>query len=223
MLPKGCWFYRRRLLWGLCSGVVAVSCVPEHDLSTYEEGLAVPGDLGASVGALPDAGVLDVALAADALDAGSDAVEVSDAAIPAAADAGVVCRPDCECESRDGQVFMFCRSSVSRDLARQGCDEVGGSLVSIESASLNDWLDQRMGALATDEYWTSGSDLENEGTWRWGDGRVYDSPNGMSPRPFTAWNADQPNGGRNENCMRSVGGRWRDRPCTDVAAFICEI
>jgi Lectin C-type domain len=221
MLAEACWI-DRRLSWCLCSAAFAVSCMPQHDLSTYAAGVAIPVDLSARVGALPDAGVLDVALAADALDAGSDAGEISDGAIPRAADAGSVCRPDCECESRAGQVFMFCTSTVSRDLARQRCDEAGGGLVSIESAPLNDWLDQRMGALATDDYWTGGSDLASEGTWRWGDGRVYDAPNGQAPLPFTAWNEEQPNGGRNENCMRSIDGLWRDLPCADAAAFVCE-
>jgi len=203
-------------------GALAVSCMPEHDLSTYKEGVAIPVELSADVATLPDAGVLDLALPPDALDAGSDAREVSDGAIPRDADPGFVCRPLCECESREGQDFMFCTSTLSRDLARQSCEEAGSSLVSIESASLNGWLEQRASAVAIDDYWTGGSDLESEGTWRWSDGRVYDTPNAVAPVPFTAWNAEQPNGGRNENCMRSVGGSWRDLPCADAAPYVCE-
>jgi hypothetical protein len=119
---------------------------------------------------------------------------------------------------------MFCDGPVARAVAAARCLEAGGALVSIEDSALNGWLSQRMGAVATDDYWTFGTDAETEGVWRWGDeGPVfYDSTRDAGGSGFAPWDDNQPNDLDGEDCLRSIGGLWRDLECTDEIAYACE-
>jgi hypothetical protein len=137
----------------------------------------------------------------------------------------LACRPECQCELRDGQDFMFCGAPVTRALAATRCGNAGGALVSIEDAALNDWLSQRMGALGDDDYWTAGTDAEDEGVWRWGDeGPIFhdEAADAAAARGFAPWDEGQPNDVDGEDCLRSIDGLWRDLDCGDSIAYVCE-
>lgn len=119
---------------------------------------------------------------------------------------------------------MFCATPVSYALAADRCGRAGGALVSIEDAVENTWLGERMLALAEDDYWTSGTDAEDEGVWRWADGRVFheEGADAGGRLPFTAWDQGQPNDFEGEDCLRVIDGLWRDLGCEEELAYVCE-
>jgi lectin-like protein len=201
----------------------ASGCLPERALSSY---MSDDGDGSRPAvmtpGARADAGGGDAGGAGGAggvrLDAGLDAA-TPDAAPPRR----LLCREDCVCEPRDGRDFMFCATLVSFAVGAERCASAGGSLVSVGGAALNDWLTQRMQAVAVDDFWLSGTDAETEGVWRWADGTVfYDLSSDAGGGSFAPWDAQQPNDLNGEDCMRSTAGIWRDLDCADALAYACE-
>ena len=81
-----------------------------------------------------------------------------------------------------------------------------------------------MAEIDADDFWLSGTDTEDEGVWRWSDGRVFfdiDADGGALPS-FAPWDEGQPNDLNGEDCMRSTGGVWRDLDCSDAIAFVCQ-
>jgi hypothetical protein len=214
---------RRAAALGACVALVG-GCVPANDLESYDEGARVSLDVAATLTPVPEAGPLQPdPTPPEVEDAGPLAAVGNDAASPDAGP-GSVCPEACQCERRSGQSFALCLVPVPQALAAERCADAGGALVSIEEESLNDWLAERMDGSAGADFWTGGSDQEDEGVWRWSDDRAYPGQNGFgAPGPFTAWDEGQPNGGRNENCMRAIDGLWRDRPCEDEGAYVCEL
>ncbi len=204
------------LLWCV-AGLVA--CVPERPLSSYRE----PSPAGADVtrtrsNSLPDASAVDTSESREPLDA-SPSLDAAPAANP-----GLVCRDECVCESSVLGAFMFCSTAVTHDDAVAACSLAGGALASVDDPVRNEWLTARMTALAADDFWLSGTDLDDEGVWRWGDGRVFFdvSADGGAPRPYAPWDEGQPNDLNGEDCMRSTGGVWLDLDCSTPIAFVCQ-
>lgn len=208
------------------AAALAAACLPEQELSSYGPGL--PAQVNArAIGSEPvDAGSVEMRSSRLVADAGAEPAGSSVDAAPSTSTPAprLACRPECECELRDGQDFMFCATRVTHAQATAQCQGAGGSLVSIEGASQNDWLGRRMAELADDNYWTSGTDSEDEGVWRWADGRVfYGTPaDAAAVLGFVPWDDGQPNNVNGEDCMRVIGGLWRDLDCDDEIAFVCE-
>ena len=79
--------------------------------------------------------------------------------------------------------------------------------------------------LGNEHFWTSGTDLADEGNFFW-------MANGR-PITFTNWNAGEPNNfryenGEEENCMElwnrdGKGLKWNDSPCSFETFFVCEV
>jgi lectin-like protein len=199
--------------------VAAFGCLPERALSSYMsegDGDSSPPILAPGPGV--DAGGDASADAGARLDASVGATPM-DAAPPRA----LACREECVCEPRDGRDFMFCATLVSFAVGAERCAAAGGSLVSVEGPSLNDWLTQRMQAVAVDDFWLSGTDAATEGVWRWADGTIFfDLTSDAGARGFAPWDAQQPNDLNGEDCMRSTAGVWRDLECADALAYACE-
>lgn len=209
-------------------GVALAACVPERALSSYREPRDAPTETTRnSVRSLPDAGS---APDPGPDDAGADAAVTI--AAPASGDAGpaapatLICREECACESGVFGPLMFCPTPVSHDDAVERCALAGGSLASVDDAERNAWLSERMAALDADDFWLSGTDGEQEGIWRWVDGRVFFDADAEvdagTPRPYAPWDEEQPNDLNGEDCMRSTGGVWRDLDCTEAIAYVCE-
>jgi hypothetical protein len=212
--------------------LLLIACVPEQPLSSYAGGPASTLDTEAPPGAArPDAAPrgdppivarppsdrLDAALLGalddlDALDAGGyDAVDSLDT--PAVVPSTLVCRAECTCERWADRDFMFCGAAVTYVEAVELCATAGGTLVSIEDQEQNAWVGQRMeAAAAAGDFWLSGTDVEDEGVWRWQEGRVFfDATADAAIRaPFVAWDEQQPNDLGGEDCMRWMGGLWLD-------------
>jgi hypothetical protein len=209
--------------WGLalpwCAAGLA-ACVPERPLSSYRGPSQAGSDVGSTRGSsLPDAG----AVAATESRVPPDASPSVDAAAPPTYP-GLMCRDECVCESSALGAFMFCSTAVSHDEAVAACSLAGGRLASVDDAVRNEWLTARMTELAADDFWLSGTDLDDEGVWRWSDGRVFFdvAADAAAPRPYAPWDEGQPNDLNGEDCMRSIGGVWRDLDCAGPIAFVCQ-
>jgi hypothetical protein len=167
---------------------------------------------------LPDASAEDTSASREP----PDASQSLDAAPPP--NPGLICRDECVCESRVLAAFMFCSAAIRQDEAVAACSLAGGALASVDDPERNAWLTARMTALAADDFWLSGTDLDDEGIWRWSDGRVFfdASADAASTRPYAPWDEGQPNDLDGEDCMRSTGGVWRDLDCSEQIAFVCQ-
>jgi hypothetical protein len=204
------------LLWCV---VGLAACVPEQPLGSYRN----PGESGADVArtrgsSLPDASDVDTSASREP----PDASQSLDAAPPP--NPGLICRDECVCEIRVLAAFMFCSAAIRQDEAVAACSLAGGALASVDDPERNAWLTARMTALAADDFWLSGTDLDDEGIWRWSDGRVFfdASADAASTRPYAPWDEGQPNDLDGEDCMRSTGGVWRDLDCSEQIAFVCQ-
>jgi hypothetical protein len=210
------------LAWGIAG---AAACVPERPLSSYQEPEPTGADVSTTrASSLPDASVDDAgvlvepAVSSPSIDA-SPGVDASMSPSPT-----LICAEECVCESATFGEFMFCATAVSHEAAVAACSLAGGTLASIEDAEKNAWLTERMTALQADDFWLSGTDLEDEGLWRWSDGRVFfdASADAGTPRPYAAWGEEQPNDLNGEDCMRSSGAVWTDLDCSEQVAFVCQ-
>nr|XP_036215023.1 bromodomain-containing protein DDB_G0280777 isoform X2 [Bactrocera oleae] len=111
--------------------------------------------------------------------------------------------------------------------ASQYCRYHGMHLASIASQEENDRLEKHIRdfGLGHEHFWTSGTDLADEGSYFW-------MANGR-PITFTNWNAGEPNNfryenGEEENCMElwnrdGKGLKWNDSPCSFETYFVCEV
>lgn len=232
-MPYRGWFDRggaatsqgpRATLVASCIGAAAlvVACLPESDLSSYSAGLPL-SPVASSARGVTDAGVVDTRTSPLIDDAGSAGGELTLDAARAAPLSRLACRPECDCELRAGRDFMFCQTRVAHAQGAARCEAAGGALVSIDDAAENTWLSQRMAALADDGYWISGTDAEDEGVWRWADGRVFfDVTADAAAQRFALWDEGQPNDLDGEDCLRVIDGLWRDLDCDELIAYACE-
>jgi hypothetical protein len=230
---------------GLLLSLLPIACVPEQPLASYEGGGALtpyienpqgasgpdaslggatrpnrpdPPIVGGPPSTRPDAALID------ALDAGSDdAIDGPD--VSAVLPATLVCRAECTCERRANRDFMFCGAAVTHGEAVELCATAGGTLVIIDDQEQNAWVSRRMeAAAASTDFWLSGTDSDDEGVWRWPDGRVFfDATIDAGNRaPYVPWDDGQPNDLGGEDCMRLTGGLWLDLPCESELAFACQ-
>lgn len=99
----------------------------------------------------------------------------------------------------NGHSYYRSTGSMSWTDARLACENMGGHLVTITSASENNFVFNT---------WPSGwigfNDESIEGQWRWVTGE---------PVLYTNWNGGEPNNAGNEDYAQFVsGGRWNDLP-----------
>ena len=206
-------------------------CFPEQTLSSYTAGTGdAPSVVSTTSENRPDSGLPE-----PSQDPGNEGVdgplEVPDAAVPAppAVDAALPrtlrCRPDCVCERAEDRDYMFCSAPVAFAVASQRCADAGGTLPSVDDPAQNQHLTERMQAVAVDDFWLSGTDVDVEGVWRWFDGRVFFGPSATALDggvPYAPWEPGQPNDVNDEDCMRSIEGVWRDLDCADEIAYACQ-
>jgi len=104
------------------------------------------------------------------------------------------------------------------------CQELGGQLAVIETASEQNYLAgylQRYGSgLPNDaDFWVGGGDFLQEGKWRWVMSDAIIDP--------TFWGTGQPNNkGGPQGCLRissSLGFKWEDGNCDSVEYSVCEL
>lgn len=216
--------------WGASASLVVAlaGCFPERPLSSYrEQGEAAPEITSSRARTLVDAG------ASAPAPAPAPSEPLGPFVAPARPDAGPApppldCRQECECESGAFGALMFCPTPVTYEEAAERCAVAGGALASVDDAERNGWLSARMSELDADDFWLSGTDSDDEGTWRWSDGRVFfevgaGATIGDAGAPaYAPWDDGQPNDLNGEDCMRSTGGVWRDLDCSEAIAFVCQ-
>lgn len=115
--------------------------------------------------------------------------------------------------------------------AKKDCETRGLRLLTLstkeENEALRDYFNIRIwgtGPVADIIHWylwTSGTDAETEGTWKW-------ATTGRNFTHSTWLSKDEPNGGDKENCMelRMVAWDhclWNDANCESKKRYICEI
>ena len=105
---------------------------------------------------------------------------------------------------------LYTRTKTWKD-ADSYCKDRGGHLASIKSEK--EQKEISMTSLG-DSVWVGGSDIEEEGAWKWSDDG--------SPLVFTAWRNEFGDNGENSNCMVSTGLTWMDASCDRHRPFICQ-
>lgn len=214
-----------------------------------------PGENAPAVADAGEGGVADAGAAVDAAPpppppCGST-VELCDGLdndCDGAVDEGGACAPDCAGFALVDRGYMFCSTSVERDVAADRCELEGMRLAWIETAEENDFLVDSIAAadvpaVEDDEVLTyiGASDSGNEGNWIWrGRGIIADgfqfwqganfgnAVNGA----FESWSPGEPNNtDDDENCAalsvlgsnNRAPGSWDDRDCDSELPFVCEV
>ncbi|XP_060591977.1 uncharacterized protein LOC132746743 [Ruditapes philippinarum] len=116
-------------------------------------------------------------------------------------------------------VKLFNSIKRTRDDAELLCQQDGGHLINIDSATKSDDVTEILKQQNPSErVWIDGIQRSYDREWEFSYGL-------MSPE-FTNWKHDQPNGNTYPNCMYllpSSGWLWADFPCDYSYNFMCEI
>ncbi len=114
-----------------------------------------------------------------------------------------------------GSTYWVCASVSSWTNARAECQERGGDLAIITSASENLAITQELVATRS---WIGMSDIAREGVWRWIDGTPV-------AEGYANWAMGEPNNyNTGEDCgeIRNFTGVWNDQGCADLRGVVCE-
>jgi len=101
---------------------------------------------------------------------------------------------------------------------------VGGHLVTITSQIENDFIQR----IINDDSWTSGQDVDQDGTWEWTAGTEagtqFSDINGVSTNnSFENWDAGQPQINTEYNTViRASDGEWHDWAATSTHSYVIE-
>ena len=100
--------------------------------------------------------------------------------------------------------------------AEDYCRNKSGHLASVTSNTTNDYIVGEKNKRGLNRLWIGGSDLENEGSWKWADGSPWES---------TLWKSDEPNNYLGaQNCLNYHPGNdqlWDDELCIVQSCFLC--
>lgn len=113
--------------------------------------------------------------------------------------------------------YLTITTEMSWGEARSFCKENNSiaDLVTIFSPYENNYIKRMASDLGT-SLWIGLSDQEAEGSFLW----VDETPLG----PWNSWGADEPNGGRTENCVEINESRgWNDKVCSYKYPFVCKM
>jgi len=118
------------------------------------------------------------------------------------------------------QCFYKSNNTLSWDMAKQHCLQLGGNLATIRDNSTNMFLLEILDPVR--KYWLGGNDKKLQGNWIWeGHNDLFS---------FTFWGKGQPNNfkGR-QHCLLFIYHdndkemKWNDRRCTNHRNYLCEI
>lgn len=117
-----------------------------------------------------------------------------------------------------GHKYLVFFKPTTWHLAREQCEELGGHLIRIESAQEQQFIERLLKTLKppTEWVWIGGSDADDEGKWRFGNGK---------PIKFAKWVKGEPNnirGVEHSAQIYVVNGLWYDGIGTARHEYICE-
>lgn len=235
---------RGRKLAAASAVLCLFACVPTAELSSYTDG---PLDSsGAGAAAVPDLPSLkppapDAAetpalptFAQASADAGVSVTPAStaDAASPSTEPLASPCG-DVARLGPNGHCYLVEASPRSWSEARAQCQARGAGW---DLASLRSPLDSVFAAeLLEIEAWVGATDAAVEGQWLWADtAEAFWSGTGAGQAlngAYTNWNSDEPNGGDNSDCARTLPrsllfprrvAPWADLSCAERRGALCE-
>ncbi|MEY2932015.1 MAG: hypothetical protein RL033_2764 [Pseudomonadota bacterium] len=229
-------------------GIVFLACLPRDDLATYSNS---SGGAGGSLPSLPGGGApTDAGGQANGGQDGEDnpanlplssggeggadgSTQVpgdagsEDAAVPTdagvSADAGFAAS---QCAATQGTLvpdsnvclFFAAEARVSWQAATLACQTRSSTLVSVKTLQLDGFLS----SLIDTEIWLGAADpgtnpASNAFVWR---------DNTLVDVNMETWAASEPDEVADQFCVSKsppiMGGQWRDRPCTELRAYVCE-
>ncbi|XP_035024558.1 C-type lectin domain family 4 member M [Hippoglossus stenolepis] len=110
--------------------------------------------------------------------------------------------------------------------ARQFCQKLGGDLAVIDTPEKTVSITKLINShndpwrsISENGFWFGLSDVDEENTWKWPDGRRLTE---------SYWNDDEPNNKYNEDCGATYPRdnpfkAWNDAPCNEYLKWICEM
>ena len=124
------------------------------------------------------------------------------------------CMADCNRVVRGSSRYHFCRSGRRWTDARDFCETLDASLVTIDDAPENAFVREQADAAGAGDWWTGLNDRGDEGEWEWVSG---------SSAAYRNWGGGEPNNIGNEDCASiRPDGRWNDSNCNNSLRFACE-
>lgn len=113
-------------------------------------------------------------------------------------------------------------SAQDRKKPKVNCQNVGGTLVKIETDKENDFIKNEY-LNTKGMYWIGLSDIDKEGEWKWTDG--------IGLTGYKKWKSGQPNNKGDQDCVAILGGdynvghhnaEWNDLKCSKQLGYICK-
>jgi len=123
-----------------------------------------------------------------------------------------VCPSDCRREEYNNHIYLFCSEEVSWNSAKAKCNNINYTLVKIEDADENNWIDEKRDARSI----IGLNDIKDEDVYRWSD----DSGASL----YFNWYDGEPNDEDGEDCSEIFAdAEWNDIDCdTSLRKYICE-
>merc|ERR1711902_7886 len=120
-------------------------------------------------------------------------------------------------EAYDDHCYYWSNNTKTWYEAEAFCHQENGHLATITSEAINQYVLEGMNSRGLSNAWMGGTDIDEEGTWKWTD---------SSPFEFTFWHSGEPNNsGGNQHCMTQWNHgqkiKWDDRRCSNSLTFLC--
>ncbi|XP_044284201.1 C-type lectin domain family 4 member F-like [Varanus komodoensis] len=120
----------------------------------------------------------------------------------------------------DGSFYFFSQAAKSWEDAEESCTEYRAHLASVTSQREMEYLLKETGGK---KFWIGLTDKEEEGTWVWTDGTIYNQTNSF-------WSSGQPDNWdqapqQQEDCVHFQTGvlkSWNDNSCLHKFKWICK-
>lgn len=130
---------------------------------------------------------------------------------------------NCDCKEENGGLYFFCSDTYTFIQARNLCMELEANLVILETPEEGDFLFVETGVREWAVYWAGGSDLLEEGVWRWENGVVFYRKPTNETIGYVNWNEGEPDGSSaSEDCLSILVGGWEDKACGELKPVVCE-
>ena len=125
-------------------------------------------------------------------------------------------------EENKGHCYRWSKTKQNWTNAEQMCIKNEGHLASITDQDIDNYIwNKTLSAIesSVESVWVGGTDKEEEGTWKWSDGSLWD---------FTNWPA-KPNNYRKQHCLVIMKMKpdstnkdgWHDTWCDEHHRFVC--